>query len=66
MTTCPILARTRALPCGHGRARFRDLMPAPRRCRQCGRRWAVSFESAVGASALVGRPVWRAVWREEG
>lgn len=39
-------------------------MPCARKCGLCGTRYAVSFATAVGASALVGSEVWRACWTE--
>lgn len=58
-----ILPNTRRTPCCDRPARFSDLMPVSKVCR-CGRKYRVTFESAVGASALVQREVWRCVWTE--
>jgi hypothetical protein len=59
-----VLGASRRYPCHPDRrARFDDLAVVERRCKFCGTRYEVTFESAPAASAMTGRIIWKAVWR---
>lgn len=58
-----VLGSSRRYPCGHAKAKFKDLSVCVRRCNVCKARWEVSFESAPAASAMTRQIVWKARWR---
>lgn len=64
VTALHVLSASRTLPCGHQRIRVQGPAPGERTCRTCGRAFRFRIGPAVGATELVGAPVWRIEWEE--